>query len=130
MKLASVTVLSFSMLAAVACSKSGDAPARYGTTTDTQGNLVFTTSTSGPDHAQTSNTPASNPRTSRPAIGGGPREQRSEALDVNEDALSSQKPGGQDADRALAARSGSRCWPIRRCPDWPEASISPHRVGL
>ena len=103
MKLASFMVFSSSMLAAVACSKSSDAPPRYGTTADTQGNLVLTNAASGPEHAQTGTTPASNPRTSQPAIGGGPLQRRSDAFDVDEGTLSSQ-PGGRDADKALAAK--------------------------
>jgi hypothetical protein len=101
MKPASFIIFSSSILAAVACSKSSDAPPRYGTNTDAQGNLVFATSM--PDPAPTNNA-ASTPRTSRPAIGGGPQLRRSEALDVNEGASSSQQPGTKDADRALAAK--------------------------
>jgi hypothetical protein len=103
MKLPTIMVLAFSMLGGMACSKSSDTPLRYGTTTDSQGNAVLTNASS-PDDANTSNTAPRNPRTSRPAIGGGPVLERSEALDADDSALSSQKPGSKDADRALAVK--------------------------
>jgi hypothetical protein len=107
MKHASWLVLSCSMMATGACSKSSDAPARYGTNADTQGNLVsvpLDPPRSGNTLPPINTASPSNPRTTKPAIGGGPSPQRSEALDVDEGALSSQKAGSRDADRALAAK--------------------------
>jgi hypothetical protein len=102
MKVPTMMLLASSMLGGVACSNI-DVPLRYGSSTDSQGNGVLTNASTTGD-AKTHNTATRNPPTSRPAIGGGPVLRRSEAVGVDDSTSSSQKSGGKEADRALAAK--------------------------
>jgi len=101
MKVPTMMLLASSMLGGVACS-SIDA-VRYGAATDSQGNAVLTNASNSGD-PKTHNSAARNPSTSRPAIGGGPVLRRSEAVGGDDSAVSSQKSGGTESDRALAAK--------------------------